>query len=169
MAGHVEYRGAEFRAPDSDGRAISGVVIPYGQWANIGNRFRERFLPGSITFGDVIANVQHNRHRPIARTDGGGLSVIDSGNELRAKIELPDTVDGNDVLTLVRGKILRGFSAEFRVLKDTWQARERTIHSAELRGLAVVDSGAYAAATVDELRALEELSGAGVRRIVRYF
>ena len=71
MRDGMERRAFEFRASE-DGKAIDGVVIPYGQNAIIREEFTERFVPGSVIFSDVIANRQHDRQRPLARTNGGG-------------------------------------------------------------------------------------------------
>ena len=161
MRDGIERRAFEFRASD-DGGTVEGIVIPYGQSATVAD-FTERFLPGSISFGDVIANRQHDRHKPLART-GAGLTLTDSASELRARIELPDTVDGRDVRELVRLGVLRGLSAEFRTLKDQWEGSERTIHEAQLVGLAVVDRGAYSGATVAEVREAAEWLKAGCLR-----
>ena len=157
----LERRSFEFRA-GGDG-AIEGTVIPYGQSARIGD-FTEKFLAGSINFSDVIANRQHQRSAPLARTNGGGLTLTDSASALRARIELPDTADGRDTRELVKRGILRGLSAEFRAIRDTWEASERTIQEAVLSGLAVVDSGAYAGATLTEVRELETFLQAGCLR-----
>lgn len=145
----MERRAFEFRA-SAEG-VIEGTAIPYGAVATIGD-FTERFLPGSVTFGSVIANRQHDRHKPLARTDGGGLTLTDSATELRARIELPDTTDGRDVRELVKRGVLRGLSVEFQAIRDEWREAERTIHQATVTGLAVVDTGAYAGATVAEVR-----------------
>ena len=144
-----ERRAFEFRTSATGG--INGIVIPYLQVAQVGN-FKEVFLPGAITFDDVIANVQHDRSRPLARTGGGGLTLIDSATELRAQIVLPTTSVADDVRELIKRKVLRGLSAEFRVIEDEWQGSERTIRQAYLNGLAVVDRGAYAGATLEEIR-----------------
>lgn len=161
MRDGVERRAFEFRASD-DGGTVEGIVIPYGQTAKIAD-FTERFLPGSLSFGDVIANRQHDRHRPLARTNGGGLVLTDSATELRARIELPDTVDGRDVRELVRRGILRGLSAEFRTLKDEWEGSQRTIHEAALTGLAIVDVPAYAGAGIEAREAVEWLKAGCLR------
>ena len=156
----TERRAFELRASD-DGGAVEGTVIPYGQLARIAD-FSERFLPGSITFGDVIANRQHIRSKPLART-GGGLTLTDSATELRARIELPATQDGKDVRELVKLGILRGLSAEFRTLKDAWEGTERTIHQAQLTGLAIVDVPAYLGAGIEAREAVEWLKAGQLR------
>ena len=149
MSAGIERRSFEFRA-DESGR-IEGVAIPYNSPGTVAD-FSERFAPGSISFQDVILNLQHDRKRPLARTDGGGLELRDGPDALRAKIELPDTADGRDVRTLIQRRVLRGLSVEFRAIRDSWQGNERTIYEAELSGLAIVDRPAYAGATVAEIR-----------------
>jgi len=151
MADGLERRAFEFRA--SDDGVLQGIVIPYNQAATIGD-FSEKFLPGSVQFSDVIANRQHDRSKPLARTGmAGGLSLTDGPDALRARIELPDTQDGRDVRALVKRRVLRGLSAEFRVQRDMWEGRSRTIHAATLTGLAIVDKPGYGGATVAEVRA----------------
>ena len=145
----MERRSFEFRV-ESDGR-ISGVVIPYGSDGVVRN-FRERFAPGSVRFDDVLLNHQHDRARPLARTNGGGLVLQDGPTELRASVVLPETTAGRDVRTLVQSRVLRAFSAEFTALRDSWQGNLRTIHAAVLHGIGIVDTGAYAGATIDEIR-----------------
>ena len=60
---------------------ITGVVVPYNVVADLGF-FKERMLPGSLRFDDVIANVMHDRSKPIART-GAGLELVNGNTELR--------------------------------------------------------------------------------------
>lgn len=152
----TERRAFEFRASD-DGSTITGIAIPYGEPARIGD-FTEIFVPGSVTFADVIANRQHDRQKPLART-GAGLVLTDATDALRARIELPDTTDGRDVRELVRTGVLRGLSAEFRAIEETWEGDTRTIRAATLTGLAVVDRPAYGGASITEAReALEYLT-----------
>ena len=94
---------------------------------------------------------------------GLGLRVTDSASELRARIELPDTQDGKDVRELVRLGVLRGLSAEFRTVRDQWQGSERTIHEAQLVGLAVVDQPAYLGAGIEAREAVEWLKAGQLR------
>ncbi|MDE0002707.1 MAG: HK97 family phage prohead protease [Rhodospirillaceae bacterium] len=101
----------------------------------------------------MVANRQHDRARPLARS-GRGLALEDSPEALRAALELPDTVDGREVRTLVELGVLTGFSAEFRTIRDEWPSpTERIIYEAELFGLAVVDDPAHTGAVIEEARA----------------
>ena len=144
----------EFRA-DADKNIIEGVLIRYNDEADIAST-REKFLPGAfgdsavISSIDAIANLHHERSKPIARTNGGGLTLIDSPVELRARIELPDTSDGRDARELVKRRILRGLSVEFASLKESFIDGVRCIESATLFGLGIVGKPAYANSALRE-------------------
>ena len=93
---------------------------------------------------DVIARLQHSRDRPIGRTGGGGLELADSAAALRASLTLPKTRDGEDAAELLRTRILRGWSVEFRATREkVADGGLRIIEAAELRGLGLVDEPAY--------------------------
>ena len=134
----------EYRA---DTGRVEGVALRYGDTASIGGAFRERFEAGA--FGevaglDVIARLQHERGRPIGRTGGGGLELADSAAELLASLTLPKTRDGADAAELLRTRILRGWSVEFRATREkVADGGLRVIERAELRGLGLVDEPAY--------------------------
>ena len=111
----------------------------------------ERFEAGA--FGavgalDVILNVQHDRARPIARTGGGGLVLVDGPRALEIRAELPRTRDAEDALELVRLRVLRGLSVEFAATRERQEGRLRVVEGADLSGLGVVDRPAYTGATV---------------------
>lgn len=124
---------------------LSGRVIRYGDIATLpfGKEVIDRGAFGDLSSADVILNRQHDRTKPLARTGGGGLEVIDSPTELILRAVLPDTPTGNETMTLVRNGILRGFSVEFRALRE--YVRNRVLHVAEaaLVGIALVDRPAY--------------------------
>ena len=147
----TERRAVEFRATAAG--VIEGVVIPYGTASRIGGVFDEVFEAGAMRFARVVANVQHDRARPLARL-GHGLTLTDSAAELRARIELPDTTEGRDARALIEAGVLTGLSAEFRAVREDWPAPDRrVIYEAELRGLAVVDDPAHETALIAEVRA----------------
>lgn len=152
MAALIERRfaAAEWREVDG-GLVVEGIAVPYGQEADIGGLFRERVESGAfgdLSAADVIANRQHDRGQPLARTGGGGLILQDSRETLRAMVTLPPTTEGRDTGELVKRGVLRGFSIEF-VVEDggeAWVEGLRSITSAQLRGLAIVDRPAYSEA-----------------------
>lgn len=143
----TEFRFVEFR--QSGESSIEGVVVRYGSFAEIGGSLRERFAPGSISFSDVIANIQHERAKPVART-GAGLTLTDSQAELRASIAMPDTSYGREARELVKAGILRGLSMEFLARQEEWEGAERTIMRAELVGIGIVDRPAYPDSVIAE-------------------
>lgn len=134
-----EVRYAELRVDDAG--VLSGVVMPYGSVARIGS-FEERFEPGSLEYRDVIANLQHDRTKPVVRT-GAGLQLADSPTELRAVMTLPDTAPAREARELVDAKIVRGLSVEFLAIKERWEGNLRIIQRAQLMGFALVDRPAY--------------------------
>ena len=70
----------------------------YGDIAELPWGDKERFEPGAfgaLGNADIILNFQHDRTRPLARSDGGDLRIDDDPHELRISAELPDTPDGN--------------------------------------------------------------------------
>ena len=147
----TEYRFAEFElragGDDRSPGTLAGVAMPYGTVADLGGGLRERFEPGA--FGpdpggrDVLANWQHSREAPLGRTGGGGLTLADGPDALRAELALPATAAGRDVAELARRRVLRGFSVEFTAAKDRFEGGVRVVMRATLSGLAIVDRPAY--------------------------
>ena len=71
----LERRFVELRSEGE--RRLSGVAIRYGDTATT-PWGKERFSPGAFApIGDVLLNAQHQRTVPLARTDGGGLTLVD--------------------------------------------------------------------------------------------
>ena len=137
----AEKRYCELRAA---GRTLEGEAIVYGDVA-VFPWGRERIEPGAFApLGDIILNKQHDRKTPLARTGGGGLVLDDSPEALRIRAELPAGVAAADeVLVLVREKILRGLSVEFFPKAERQDGDMRIIEKAILSGVGVVDSPQY--------------------------
>ena len=138
-----------FDTPDRP--KLGGPLLRYGERAKLPG-FEEEFRArafGDVAGVDVLLNVQHDRARPLVRA-GNGLELVDGPAELRAEFQLPETRDGQDAALMVRQKVLRGLSIEFRVAPDgeTWEGGLRTIHKAALLGLALVDAPAYPGSVV---------------------
>ena len=124
---------------------LSGRVIQYGDIATLpfGKEVIDAGAFGNLEDADLILNRQHDRSKPLARTGGGGLQVIDSPTELRLQADLPDTPTGREAITLVRNGILRGFSIEFVATREYVRNRELHIAEGRLYGVALVDKPAY--------------------------
>lgn len=137
------YGSLEYRA---DAGRVVGVAMRYGSVATIGGQFSERFEAGA--FGDVAAldclcRLQHERSSPIGRTGGGGLELLDSAAELRVELALPATTQGRDAAELLRLRILRGWSVEFRAEQERFEAGTRIVERARLDAVGLVDKPAY--------------------------
>ena len=139
----VEFRSVKLRA-STDAGTVEGVLIAYGVIVELG-RFKESFTAGCFgALGEVRANIQHVRSRLLAvNKPGGGMTLTDTPEALRVKIELPDTEAGRETAVLIGRGVLTGLSAEFAAKQERWSGRNRTILSAELRGLGIVDLPAH--------------------------
>ena len=152
MTDSVERRFAELR--QGPGRTLEGVAVRYGDTATL-PWGRERFEPGAfgdVAASDVILNVAHDRSRPIARTGGAGLALVDTSERLAIRADVPPTQDGDDALALVRAGVLRGLSVEFRAVAERIEGGVRVIERAVLSAIGIVDTPAYPASEVEARR-----------------
>ena len=150
----MEFERRAFEFSQTAAGTLEGIIVPYGVPSRIAGVFSEEFRAGAMRYGDgVLVNRQHDRAKPLARL-GYGLALTDGADALRARLTLPDTVDGRDVRELVKAGVLRGFSAEFRAIAEDWPSPEtRIITEAELGGIAVVDDPAHEGSIIEEVRA----------------
>ena len=136
---------------------LSGRAVRYGDVATLpfGKEIIDAGAFGDLEQADLILNRQHDRGKPLARSGGGGLEIVDSATELMLRADLPDTEPAREAITLVRNKVLRGFSIEFRALSE--YVADRIIHvaKAELVGIALVDKPAYPDSQVFRHQALD--------------
>ena len=161
---NIEKRFCEVRA-EARTRTLTGTAIKYGDTATFAWG-RERIEPGAFApLGDAILNAQHDRTTPLARTDGGGLTLLDSEAALEIRAELPPTRAADDVLALVRAKVVRGLSVEFVALQERSEANVRVIERARLVGIGVVDTPAYPASAIEARRAAAVVPRRARRRI----
>lgn len=132
-----------------DGNTLTGIAIRYNELANIGS-FQERIVPGAfgdLANQDIILNLQHNREKPIARTGGGGLELIDTDTSLQIRANLnPDFA--SRAIAMVKAKILRGLSVEFLPIQKAIENSVTVIRKAKLVGIGLVDKPAYSGSIV---------------------
>ena len=143
----IEKRAFEIRIeadPNRGGPGIlAGVLMPYGERA--ADR-PEMFEAGALHWpaDGVLLRAMHKRENPIAR-----FTPEASESEVRASIELPDTTAGRDAAANVRAGVLKGLSVEFHSERERMDGGLRVIERAALVGAGLVDSGAYAGASVE--------------------
>lgn len=129
------------------GRRLLGTVVRYGAPGEGG---LEQFEAGAFQDGldDVLLNVQHQRARPLARYPGS-MTLRDTAEALTMEAVLPETRDADDVLALVKGRVLVGLSVGFLALSERWERDVRIVERATLDHVAVVDRPSYPDSVVD--------------------
>lgn len=143
----IERRAAavEIRAA---GRKLEGLAAVYGVETRIGN-FVEVIAPGAFadtlaSGADVLALVDHDAGRLLARTRSGTLRLADEARGLAFSLDVPDTTLGRDVLALAERGDLGGMSFAFRVRPpdgERWQGRQRReLRSVDLAEISIVQA-----------------------------
>lgn len=142
----METREFEVRA-DLEERTITGLAVPYGQDANIGGQYTERFVPGAIS--DVTdVKLFYGHEEPIGKVLSG--RDTDAGYEITAKVS--DTARGNEVMTLMRDGVLNKFSVGFVPLESEREGSTVTRTKVTLKEVSVVPFPAFAGANITEVR-----------------
>jgi HK97 family phage prohead protease len=133
----VEVRATtELRAA---GRKLVGYAASFGVAAQIGG-FSETIQRGAFraslaTKGDILALVDHDPTRLLARTSSGTLRLSEDAKGLAFELDVPDTQLGRDVLALAERGDIGGMSFGFRVRDEAWPARDRR----ELRAVELIE------------------------------
>ena len=153
--------GVETRADDNK-KTLTGYAVVFNSDTTIGDYFIERIDPGAFDKtigGDIRALVDHDSGRVIGRTKSGTLRLAVDTRGLKVEIDVPDTVDGRDLWTLVERGDISGMSFGFYVTKQEWDETGdlpvRTILEVELFEVSAVAFPAYDDTTIG-VRSLEE-------------
>ena len=142
----METREFEVRA-DIEERTITGLAVPYGQDANIGGAYMERFVPGAIS--DVTdVKLFYGHEEPIGKVLTG--RDTEAGYEITAKVS--DTARGNEVMTLMRDGVLNKFSVGFVPLESERDGQTVTRTKVSLKEVSVVPFPAFSGANITEVR-----------------
>lgn len=127
------------------GRRLEGYAATFGAEARIG-RVTETIRPGafaaSIGRRDVLALVDHDFSRVLARTRSGTLRLAEDSTGLAFDLDVPDTTAGRDVLALAERGDLGGMSFAFKV-RPNGERREgdkRELTAVDLWEVSVVQS-----------------------------
>lgn len=140
---------------DTRGRTLYGYAAVYGaESADLGG-FTERIAAGAFaevlrTSPDVRGLLNHDVSQILGRTRSGTLRLFDEARGLRFELDLPDSPLGENVREAVRRGDIDGASFRFKVGRDSWLDRTRTIEQvAELQDVTVATIGAYPSASVE--------------------
>nr|WP_314085710.1 HK97 family phage prohead protease [uncultured Shinella sp.] len=139
----------------AEGRKLSGYAATFGTETRIAD-FQERIAPGAFSASlrsspDILALVDHDPSRVLARTKSGTLRLSEDDRGLKFEIDVPDTSAGRDVLALATRGDLGGMSFGFTVPDggDSWTGDKRELRSVVLHEISVVQSfPAYGGTTV---------------------
>jgi HK97 family phage prohead protease len=138
-----------------DGRRLVGYAATFGTEARISG-FTETIRPGAfrsslLSGADVLALVDHDPTKVLARTKTGTLTLSEDAKGLAFAVDLPDTQAGRDVLALAKRGDLGGMSFGFRVVDEHWPVRDRReLRAVDLHEISVVSAWpAYGGTSVD--------------------
>lgn len=138
------------------GRSLTGYAAKFNQQARIAD-FTETISPGAFRASlqgehDILALVDHDTSRVLARTRSGTLKLSEDSTGLAFEVSVPDTQAGRDVLALAERNDLGGMSFGFIVPKggESWEGDRRTLRAIDLREISVVSAWpAYDGTTVN--------------------
>lgn len=138
------------------GRKLEGYAARFNVEARIGT-FTEIIRAGAFAASlrsgkDILALVDHDAKRVLARTRSGNLRLTEDSQGLEFEISVPDTTFGADVLELAERGDLGGMSFAFTVPKDgeRWTGRKRELLAVDLHEISVVSAWpAYEGTTVN--------------------
>lgn len=143
LAGGVIERRRAADLSVAPGRKLTGYAAVFGQETRIAD-FTEVIHPGSFTASlkgrDILALVDHDPGRLLARTKSGTLRLEEDSKGLRFELDVPDTQEGRDILTLAERGDLGGMSFGFTVSKggERWTGERRELRAVVLHEISVV-------------------------------
>jgi HK97 family phage prohead protease len=147
---------AELRAK---GRRLEGYAATFGAEARIRD-YIETIAPGAFrdTLAerkDILALVDHDAGRVLARTRSGTLRLTEDSRGLAFDLDLPPTTAGNDVLALAERGDLGGMSFAFTTRGgngEHWSGDRRELRSLDLHEISVVSAWPAYEGTVVQAR-----------------
>ena len=128
------------------GRRLEGYAARFGVEARITDFvevIRAGAFGGSLAGGrDILALVDHDTTKILARTKSGNLKLSEDSNGLQFELSVPDTQPGRDVLALAERGDLGGMSFAFTVPKngERWTGRKRELLAVDLHEISVVSA-----------------------------
>lgn len=128
------------------GRVLEGYAARFNVEARIAD-FTEVIRAGAFTRSlaggrDILAMVDHDKTRVLARTKSGNLKLSEDSSGLQFELSVPDTTFGADVLELAERGDLGGMSFAFTVPKEgeRWTGRTRELLDVDLHEISVVSA-----------------------------
>lgn len=127
------------------GRKLEGYAATFNNPANIGGRFIETIKAGAFAGTlranrDILALVDHDPGRVLARTKSGTLRLSEDSKGLAFSLDVPDTSAGRDVLALAERGDLGGMSFGFTAVDDHQAGDRRELRAVELHEISIVQA-----------------------------
>ncbi len=175
MTAHRFPNGTETRCAvelRAAGRTLQGYAATFGTPAKIGT-FTESIRAGafraSLASGrDVLALVDHDPTRLLARTSSGTLTLNEDARGLAFTIQVPDTQLGHDTLALAQRGDLGGMSFAFRATDAAWPSKDvRELRAVELIEVSIVQAFPAYSDTSIAARAAGQHDAAARLRVLR--
>lgn len=140
------------------GRRLEGYAATFNTPANIGGRFIETIRPGAFSATlrqdhDILALVDHDPGRMLARTRSGTLRLCEDTRGLAFDLDLPETTDGQNMLALATRGDLGGMSFGFTADDDFREGERRELRAVTLYEISVVQAWPAYDGTVVQARA----------------
>lgn len=153
------FQTSELRA---NGRRLEGYAALFGTEARIGGGMVETIAPGAFTRtlaerADILALVDHDPTRVLARTRSGTLRLSEDARGLAFDLDVPDTQAGRDVLAMAERGDLGGMSFGFSSRDDHVDGDRRELRAVELFEISVVAAFPAYEGTVINARAQSRL------------
>ncbi|MEP4260262.1 MAG: HK97 family phage prohead protease [Rhizobiaceae bacterium] len=153
------FQAAELR---TKGRRLEGYAALFGTEARIGGDLVETIAPGAFTSTlatrkDILALVDHDPARVLARTKSGTLRLSEDSRGLAFDLDVPDTQAGRDVLALAERGDLGGMSFGFTATDDNVTGNRRELRAVDLYEISVVAAFPAYADTVVNARAQPDM------------
>lgn len=140
MTFEKRFQTLELRAK---GRRLEGYAALFGIEARIGGDMIETIAPGAFTQtlnerADILALVDHDPTRVLARTRSGTLQLSEDTRGLAFEMDVPNTQAGKDVLTLAERGDLGGMSFGFTARDEQMDDDHRELRAVDLYEISVV-------------------------------
>lgn len=152
----------EIREAEGEGVKVAGYAAVFDEWADIGDFFQERIMPGALDgrLDDDVQFLVNHRDLPLARTTSGTLTLTVDERGLYMETTLdPSDPDAARIIPKLKRGDLSKMSFAFKVDKEEWDETgdipKRTIlQIGRLYDVAVVCDPAYSGTEIG-LRSLE--------------
>lgn len=130
----------------AEGKKLTGYAATFGNETRIAD-FHETIRKGafatSLASGrDILALVDHDTGKVLARTKSGTLRLSEDDRGLRFELDVPDTTAGRDVLAMAARSDLGGMSFGFSVDPEgeEWRGDKRELRRVTLHEISVVNA-----------------------------